>query len=409
MAIAWTLSRLLGMGFVGVSRGTAIAYLLGCVAVLSVLSRGRAGLQIHARDFAPQGELLRRLLRVSVPAAADSLSIMAGQMWFLHIVNTLGDTAASPRHRPHLGSARLPVRQRVRHRGDDADRPKPRRPATGPGGPQWLDGVCAARLRRHDCRGRLYSPSPLSCSGSIAMTRAGGSGPRWRTAASAHLLRHASPGQHNGLHRRASRGPRNQNERPVHLGSIPGRADPLRLPADRPAIRARAWGLARDVGRPLRPRRFFCRGSPAATGGTLGSDEVTALGREPLSAPQLRRNLSTAPAALRHLPSRRARRDAAGLAQDHVDRLHADRAVSDVRRRAADRDQQVARTRRPSASGCDTESRRRDAAPGSRPRCQGRAVRPCNALDVVRIGVVRAEADRIVLAAVRRDVAWVMT
>jgi putative MATE family efflux protein len=95
VGLAWSLSRLAGLGFVGVPLGTAISYLLGCAAVLSVLSRGRAGLRIHVRGFLPDGELLRRLLRVSTPAAADSLSVMAGQMWFLHIVNSLGNLAAS--------------------------------------------------------------------------------------------------------------------------------------------------------------------------------------------------------------------------------------------------------------------------------------------------------------------------
>jgi putative MATE family efflux protein len=95
VALAWSLSRLFGLGFVGVPLGTAISYLLGCATVLSVLSRGRAGLQISFRGLVPEGELLRRLLRVSTPAAADSLSVMAGQMWFLHIVNTLGVTSAS--------------------------------------------------------------------------------------------------------------------------------------------------------------------------------------------------------------------------------------------------------------------------------------------------------------------------
>src|SRR5207244_12146362 len=46
-------------------------------------------------DLLPDIHLLYRLLRVSVPAAMDSLSIVAGQLWFLHIVNTLGVTAAS--------------------------------------------------------------------------------------------------------------------------------------------------------------------------------------------------------------------------------------------------------------------------------------------------------------------------
>jgi len=95
VALAWSLSRLAGLGFVGVPLGTAISYLLGCAAVLTVLFRGRAGLRINFRGFVPDAELLRRLLRVSTPAAADSMSVMGGQMWFLHIVNTLGVTAAS--------------------------------------------------------------------------------------------------------------------------------------------------------------------------------------------------------------------------------------------------------------------------------------------------------------------------
>jgi putative MATE family efflux protein len=96
VGLAWTLSRLAGLGFVGVPLGTAISYLLGSAAVLTVLSHGRAGLRINLRGFMPHGELLRRLLRVSTPAAADSLSVMAGQMWFLHIVNQIGDRVTAP-------------------------------------------------------------------------------------------------------------------------------------------------------------------------------------------------------------------------------------------------------------------------------------------------------------------------
>jgi Na+-driven multidrug efflux pump len=38
---------------------------------------------------------MRRLLRVSVPVAIDSLSIAFCQLWFLSLVNRLGDTAAA--------------------------------------------------------------------------------------------------------------------------------------------------------------------------------------------------------------------------------------------------------------------------------------------------------------------------
>jgi MATE family, multidrug efflux pump len=84
-----------GLGFVGVPLGTATCYLLASVAVLTVLSHGRAGLVLRVADLWPDTALLYRLLRVSVPAAVDSLSIVGGQFWFLHIVNELGVTAAS--------------------------------------------------------------------------------------------------------------------------------------------------------------------------------------------------------------------------------------------------------------------------------------------------------------------------
>jgi MATE family, multidrug efflux pump len=97
--LAWLLCRGIGpfsgLGFVGVPLGTALSYLFAAVAVLIVLARGRAGLKIHLRGFVPDLSLMKRLLRVSVPAGADSLSVVAGQMWFLHIVNGLGPTAAA--------------------------------------------------------------------------------------------------------------------------------------------------------------------------------------------------------------------------------------------------------------------------------------------------------------------------
>src|SRR5205823_4077706 len=43
----------------------------------------------------PDASLLYRLLRVSVPAGIDSLTMMTGHLWFLSIVNGLGDTASS--------------------------------------------------------------------------------------------------------------------------------------------------------------------------------------------------------------------------------------------------------------------------------------------------------------------------
>jgi putative MATE family efflux protein len=97
--LAWTLCHGIGpwpgLGFVGIALGTALCHLLGGTAALAVLAHGRAGLRLRMAGLVPDPGLLWRLLRVSVPAAADSLSVVAGQFWFLHIVNGLGDTAAA--------------------------------------------------------------------------------------------------------------------------------------------------------------------------------------------------------------------------------------------------------------------------------------------------------------------------
>jgi putative MATE family efflux protein len=82
------------LGFPGIALGTALSHTLGGLAILVTLARGRSGLRLHLRLLWPHRELLTRLLRVSVPAAVDSLSVVLGQFWFLSIVNRLGDVAS---------------------------------------------------------------------------------------------------------------------------------------------------------------------------------------------------------------------------------------------------------------------------------------------------------------------------
>jgi putative MATE family efflux protein len=84
-----------GLGFQGIAVGTAASQTVGGLAVLAVLARGRAGLWLRPHLLRPNSDLLRRLLRISVPAAVDSLSLVVGQLWFLSIVNRLGDIASS--------------------------------------------------------------------------------------------------------------------------------------------------------------------------------------------------------------------------------------------------------------------------------------------------------------------------
>lgn len=84
-----------GLGFVGISLGTGLSHLVGCTVLLLILARGRSGLKLTVANLIPNFDLIRRLLRVSVPAGIDSLSVAACQLWFLSLVNRLGDTASA--------------------------------------------------------------------------------------------------------------------------------------------------------------------------------------------------------------------------------------------------------------------------------------------------------------------------
>ncbi|MCS7014488.1 MAG: MATE family efflux transporter [Gemmatales bacterium] len=85
------------LGFVGIAVGTACSQVLGSLAVLAVLYRGRAGLRLQRRYWKVDRDLMARILRVSIPAGIDSLSVVVWQLWFLSIVNRLG-LAASAAH-----------------------------------------------------------------------------------------------------------------------------------------------------------------------------------------------------------------------------------------------------------------------------------------------------------------------
>ena len=84
-----------GLGFFGIGLGTALSHGLGCVMVLTVLARGRYGLKLQLSRLAPDPAMIARILRISVPASVDTLSINICQLWFLSLVTALGDVAAA--------------------------------------------------------------------------------------------------------------------------------------------------------------------------------------------------------------------------------------------------------------------------------------------------------------------------
>jgi putative MATE family efflux protein len=83
------------MEFFGIGVGTASSHAAGSLAMLAVLIHGRYGLRLRPALLAPDASLIYRLLRVSVPASVDSLSLGLCQLWFLSLVNELGQVAAA--------------------------------------------------------------------------------------------------------------------------------------------------------------------------------------------------------------------------------------------------------------------------------------------------------------------------
>lgn len=97
--MSWSLVRGFGplpaLGFPGIALGTAVGEGLGGMVVLIVLTRGRAGLQLDRRGLRPVGSEIARILRVSVPAAGESLTNILCQLWFLGLINRLGSVATA--------------------------------------------------------------------------------------------------------------------------------------------------------------------------------------------------------------------------------------------------------------------------------------------------------------------------
>ncbi|MFO0821688.1 MAG: MATE family efflux transporter [Gemmataceae bacterium] len=97
--LAWVLCFGLGswpgLGFRGISLGTGLSHVAGCAVLLTILARGKSGLKLTLANLIPDLGLIRRLLWVSVPAAVDSLSVALCQLWFLSLVNYLGDAATA--------------------------------------------------------------------------------------------------------------------------------------------------------------------------------------------------------------------------------------------------------------------------------------------------------------------------
>lgn len=95
LPLAWSLFHgigpIRGLGYTGIALGTGISHVIGSVIVLAVLIRGHRGLKLQWCELRADPAWMYRILRISVPAALDSMSVVVGQFWFLSLVNQIGD------------------------------------------------------------------------------------------------------------------------------------------------------------------------------------------------------------------------------------------------------------------------------------------------------------------------------
>lgn len=99
VVLSWSLLQGFGpfpaLGFAGIAMGTAIGEGVGGLVVLGLLVRGRSGMSLNWRGIFPVWHEIRRILRISVPAAGESLTNVMSQLWFLSLINRLGATATA--------------------------------------------------------------------------------------------------------------------------------------------------------------------------------------------------------------------------------------------------------------------------------------------------------------------------
>ncbi len=81
------------LGVVGSALGAAVGRFVGGVLVVAILLRGRAGIQLTLSGLRPDGDLIRRILRIGLPSGMEQLLFRSGHMVYARILAGLGTVA----------------------------------------------------------------------------------------------------------------------------------------------------------------------------------------------------------------------------------------------------------------------------------------------------------------------------
>lgn len=94
-ALAVGVGGLPRLGWKGLAWGTLIGYGCGAICTLWLLTRRDRQLRPAPADLVPDGHCLRRVLSVGLPAGMDAIGNAICHLWFLSVVNRLGDVDAA--------------------------------------------------------------------------------------------------------------------------------------------------------------------------------------------------------------------------------------------------------------------------------------------------------------------------
>ena len=133
LAVSWTLihgvAGLPRLGVMGAAVGEVMARLVGAGLVLAVLLRGRAGMRLSVGGMRFDAGLVRRMLRVGLPAGVEQLVFRFGMLLYARVVSSLG-TAAFAAHQVALNGESLSYIDRKSTRLNSSHIQKSRMPSS---------------------------------------------------------------------------------------------------------------------------------------------------------------------------------------------------------------------------------------------------------------------------------------
>lgn len=83
------------LGWIGLAIGTSVGHIVGALILVTVLVRGRAGMQWRLSELTWDGPLTRHMLKIGIPGGMDVLAVLGCHLTYVSIINTLGTDSAA--------------------------------------------------------------------------------------------------------------------------------------------------------------------------------------------------------------------------------------------------------------------------------------------------------------------------